>query len=319
VAEHDESYRLLFSSPRMVEDLLRGFVAEPWVDELDFATLAPVETRLVSGRLRRREADLLWRVAWRGEPRRWLYVYLLLEFQSTVDRWMAVRMLGYVALLYQDLIRRGELTEAGELPPVVPVVLYNGRRAWEAAREVADLIAAGPAELAAHRPRLGYLLLDEGRLPAGALAAGGNLAAALFRLEWAPGLEQMREEMVALAARLAGPGDGELRRAFAAWLGQVLLPARLAGAGVPERWEPPEDPTMLQETVNKWVQELLEEGRQEGRREGEAAVLLRLLERRFPCLPKEVHERIEAAGTDQLLRWAERVLAARSLDEVFAG
>lgn len=36
---HDSSYKLLFSHPAMVEDLLTGFVHEDWVAELDFATL----------------------------------------------------------------------------------------------------------------------------------------------------------------------------------------------------------------------------------------------------------------------------------------
>jgi hypothetical protein len=36
---HDESYKLLFSHPQMVEDLLRGFVHEPWVAGLDFKIL----------------------------------------------------------------------------------------------------------------------------------------------------------------------------------------------------------------------------------------------------------------------------------------
>ena len=39
MAAHDSSYRLLFSHPRMVADLLRGFVDEPWVHELDLSTL----------------------------------------------------------------------------------------------------------------------------------------------------------------------------------------------------------------------------------------------------------------------------------------
>ncbi len=42
------------------------------------------------------------------------------------DPFMAVRVLVYTGLLYQDLIRRGALDEAGRLPPVLPVVLYNG-------------------------------------------------------------------------------------------------------------------------------------------------------------------------------------------------
>ena len=54
----------------------------------------------------------LWRVRW-GE--RWLYVYLLLEFQSTVDRLMAVRLLTYVGLLYQDLAAAGKTPMMGLL------------------------------------------------------------------------------------------------------------------------------------------------------------------------------------------------------------
>jgi hypothetical protein len=39
---------------------------------------------------------------------------------------MAVRLMAYVAQLYQDLIQRGELSPDGKLPLVIPIVLYNG-------------------------------------------------------------------------------------------------------------------------------------------------------------------------------------------------
>jgi len=96
MATHDTGYRLLFSHPRMVADLLRGFVREDWVGELDFSTLERVETQNVSDLLDDRRSDLVWRVRWGG---RWLYLYLVLVFQSTNDPWMAVRLLTYVGLL----------------------------------------------------------------------------------------------------------------------------------------------------------------------------------------------------------------------------
>ena len=37
--EHDSSYHLLFSDSRLVEDLLRHFVPESWVAQLDFSTI----------------------------------------------------------------------------------------------------------------------------------------------------------------------------------------------------------------------------------------------------------------------------------------
>jgi hypothetical protein len=39
---HDTGYKLLFSHARVVEDLLRGFVGEDWVEGLDYTTLKDV-------------------------------------------------------------------------------------------------------------------------------------------------------------------------------------------------------------------------------------------------------------------------------------
>src|SRR5262245_3435378 len=155
--EHDASYKLLFSYPRMVEDLLHGFVHEAWVRDLDCTTLERVSDSYISDDLRSRRDDLVWRVR-RGPD--WLYLYLLLEFQSTVDAYMAVRVLVYVGLLYQGLIRAGQVPPSGKLPPVVPIVLYNGRGRWTAPLSVEGMVEPLPRSLAPHSPRLRYVLLD---------------------------------------------------------------------------------------------------------------------------------------------------------------
>ena len=83
MAEQDLGYKRLFAQREMVADLLTGFVREPWVDEVQLDTLERVNGSYVSDDLRAREDDIVWRVRWRGQ---WLYVYLLLEFQASVDR-----------------------------------------------------------------------------------------------------------------------------------------------------------------------------------------------------------------------------------------
>ncbi|HSG38689.1 MAG TPA: Rpn family recombination-promoting nuclease/putative transposase, partial [Thermoanaerobaculia bacterium] len=103
VAHHDNSYKLLFSHPEMMKDLLLGFIHEDWVQHLDFSSLEKFSGGYVSDKLRSRESDVVWRLRWRGKKGRWLYVYVLLELQSTVDPFMAVRMMTYLGLLYQDL------------------------------------------------------------------------------------------------------------------------------------------------------------------------------------------------------------------------
>ena len=66
----------------------------------------------VSRDLQQRHGDLVRRIRFGGE--RWLYLVLLLEFQSGVDRAMAVRMLTYSGLLYQRLVAEGVLRDGGE-------------------------------------------------------------------------------------------------------------------------------------------------------------------------------------------------------------
>src|SRR5262245_42090831 len=61
----------------------------------------------------------------------------------------------------------------------------------------------------------------------------------------------------------------------------------------------------------------IEKGRQEGRQEGEMVMLRRLLTQRFGPLPEEVEQRLHAATVQDLERWADRVLDAQRLDEVF--
>ena len=63
---HDEHYKRLFAFPRMVEDLLRGFVAGDWIDEFDFSTLQKLSAEYVSDEHRTRLGDMVWRVRHRG-------------------------------------------------------------------------------------------------------------------------------------------------------------------------------------------------------------------------------------------------------------
>jgi len=60
-----------------------------------------------------------------------------------------------------------------------------------------------------------------------------------------------------------------------------------------------------------------DEGRVEGRAEGEAMLLSKLLALKFGALDHATTERLRAASTTELERWADRILTATSLDELF--
>ena len=65
-----------------------------------------------------------------------------------------------------------------------------------------------------------------------------------------------------------------------------------------------------------FAERFIQQGMQQGMQQGEAKILIRLLTKRFGELPNETLHQIESADDDTLLQWSERVLTARTLDEV---
>lgn len=110
--------RAFFSDPAMVESLLRDFVPEDFIDDLDFSTLERCSGSYVTDDLRERHDDIIWRISWKKD--KWCYAVLLLEFQRSQDHWMALRILSYTALLLLDLVKTGKVREQDGLPPVFP-------------------------------------------------------------------------------------------------------------------------------------------------------------------------------------------------------
>ena len=279
---HDASYKLLFSHARMVADLLRGFVPADWVEQLDLESLERVSGSYVSADLRDRHNDVVWRLRWGP---RWLYVYLLIEFQSSVDRWMAARISTYVGLLHQDLIKAEQLSPNGLLPPVLPIVLYNGARPWSSPTSLTELLEPPPSGLERFQPTASYLLLQERSYGAEALAKQErNLVAALFQLENSVTPGAVREVVLALKGWLSAPEQASLRDAFVEWIGRVLLPLRLPGAEIPEVRDLTELETMLAERVVEWTEDWKQQGLLQGLQQARAEerqLLLRQAELRF--------------------------------------
>ena len=97
---HNQWYTRHFSDPRIVQELLESFVHEQFVKELDFSSIRKLNTRFVPASGSSRQADLVFEIKTRGQT---AYIYLFLEFQSTVDRFMALRMNRYITEFYEEL------------------------------------------------------------------------------------------------------------------------------------------------------------------------------------------------------------------------
>ena len=260
---HDPIYKTLFDFPDMVRDLLRA-VGPDWFADVDLDTLEKLPADHVGDSGQTRRGDAAWRVRFRNG---WLYLLVVLEFQSTNDTRMALRNLEYTALLYRELDRRKDLGPPGSWPPVLPVVLYNGDTPWTAALEMRDLIADVPAALSPSQPSQRSLLLDERHVAVDDLPSG-NLMRAVTGLEQSRTPGDLVRTARGLIGRLRSPEHEDLSRAFRAWLDQLAERMRPGQAD----WAPGktlEDATMttLAERVAQWPEQWRREGVAEGRRE----------------------------------------------------
>jgi Putative transposase, YhgA-like len=310
--KHDRSYRLLFSQPRMVEDLIRRFVAEPWIEKLDFTTLERVNGSHVAENLQSRDGDVVWRLRVRGDPS--TCVYVLVEFQSEVQRFMALRQSVYVGLFCQQLVKQGELAPGGLLPLVLSIVIYNGKVDWRAPRELAELIQVVDGS-EVYAPRLRYLLIAMEKCKPADLQ-GSNLVALLIRLERSRTRSSLRQIIRDLVAALPGSDEGGLRRAFVVWLQRVLLPAK-GEEDIPELIDLEDFRTMLIERVEEWSREIEARAEKKWLEQGHRELLLRQLEVRFGPIDDRTRARVLAARSASLLKWAERILTAERLADVF--
>lgn len=305
---HDRSYKFLFSNPELVRDLIIGFIPDAWLHSLNYSTLEKVPGHYVSEDFQQREDDIVWRVKVGGE---WLYLYLLLEFQSSVDKYMALRIMVYVGLLYQDLLKRNEVLTDGRLPPVLPIVLYNGDQRWTAASDIAELIPTVPGLVEQFKPKLKYLLIAENAYSDAELSTINNLVAAVFRLEHAANPESISQLINSLNDWLADRAD--LRRMFALWLRATLMRKANYGIVLPELDDLQEIKIMLSQRLEEWALSY----KAECEIKGERLALQRLLSRRFGAMPTEVTERISNAAQPEIELWLDRVLDAKQLADIF--
>ena len=288
----DPIYKRLYAFPEMVADLLRSVLPADALGALNLATLDKVPASYVGDDYRQRHGDTVWRVERAG---RWTYVLVLLEFQSSSDATMALRVLEYTAMLYRELLRR-KMAEPGRLPPVLPIVLYNGESPWGAARNIGELIdEPGPA-LLAYQPSQRYAMVDERHARAD---YAGERTRAVALLEQSRSPADLVRVAGVLADILGGPDANELRRAFADWL--WVLFRRMQAPEEPPAAPPPEltlerVKMTLEERVARWPEQWRQQGIEEGVQEGIARGLAQQRER----LQRQAEARFGARTAERL-------------------
>ncbi len=182
---------------------------------------------------------------------------------------MPIRMLNYVALFYDHLLRTKALKTREPLPLVLPIVLYNGEPRWRQPLSLKALRGELPPEIERHQPELLSVLIDQGKFLAELpQPEAATLSTLLFRMDQAESEGALAEATRAMATLLQQPAYQHLAHSVGIWLKRVLLPPKATDVEwteIDDFWELTD---MLQERARRWPEKWKQEGRLEGRQEG---------------------------------------------------
>jgi hypothetical protein len=309
----------------MVEEVMREFVPAALAADLDFSGARRVNSKFHPDRRSavRRESDVIWELPARTGTGSSLY--LLIEFQSASDRWMAVRTQVYQGLLWQQVIREQELKSGAGLPPVLLLVLYNGEEPWNAPTDVTELIELkSSSALWYWQPQVRYYLLDMRDVAEEALLQSDSLVALLFRLERARPESQLTEVTDEVVDWFRRHEDFlDLKPLFAELAHKVFRNTDIRVPLSEDLLEMMKSNLLtLHETWKaQWFAEAeaiaVVKGKAEGKTEGKAEALESLLISRFGRVPASIRERIHEAALASLDSWFDRALNASDLPSVF--
>lgn len=260
---HDRFFRQTFGRPELAADFLRNYLP-PQVAallDLDPEHLVRGAESYIDSKLRGHQSDLLYRARLRdGSP---AAVFILVEHKSRPDPWVALQLLRYMLQIWQAALQVRQ-----PLFPILPLVVYHGKRLWRVSTNFSGLFR-GPEALRPYWPDFRYDLLDLS--VAGDVeirgAAATQACALLLREIWSPDLAP---KLAGILNRLRQMPDSvaakELLDVLASYV--VTSSDAVTQAEVQAAAEAAldEEGEQVMPTI---AQTLLEQGRAEGRDEGE--------------------------------------------------
>ncbi len=262
---HDKSYKYLLSNPLIFQELMESFVHMDWVKEVDFKKAKKLSSSFVSEQFKKQESDLIYELKFK---RKTIFLYVLIEFQSTVDPFIALRMLKYLLEFYQHLIHNKKLKK---LPPVFPILLYNGNKKWTAKQNIFDLIDTPPelAKIKPYLPHFKYFKIIENEFSDKLLEDMSNIISTIFLLE-KKDHKHLQEFIKSISDKLKSENINAMQT-FLIWLQHYLFKNAAPGTlekGIKKLKSLTEVKSMLATTIEKWETALRSEGWKKGKSEG---------------------------------------------------
>ncbi len=341
---HDKYFRRLMADPQTAALFFQEHLPAKLSSLMSGQTTELVKENFIDEQLSEHQSDLLYRVGLTGGCT--AFVYIFVDHKSNPDYRVTLQLQRYMNRIWDSL---SEQKDWRPLPEIWPVVVYHGTKNWTVPTCFSSLFATRSGREPQNIPDFEYHLVDLSKIEDNVLSKNRRLRAFLtvqkhiLREDF---VEVINDILVEL--KYLEPMDimvilnyvimKHRQKIDRATLDGVLVdiePERKDEimAGVVHDWIEEGLAKGLKQGLEKGLEQGLEKGLEQGLEqglergimkglrlgiiEGEAKLLLKLLERRFGVLPDTEKEKLGKASSKEIELWADRILEASSLDDVF--
>jgi len=331
---YDSAFKKIFSDKNISFQFIKAFVPELSGLDIEMDDLFLEETTFTDPNLSDKEDDILYRLRYRGKE---IYVYILMEHQSSVDYLMPYRILVYMTRIWERYVNnaKDKRKKGFKLPPIIPIVFYDGVRRWTAEiefeKKVDDYV-----EFMKYVPHFYYSLVDVGNIEKWRLKKMNNALSLFLTLD-----ASKKEEVTKVVKEAKGIFDGfpeeekDLVRKYMKTYLKVLTVRH--GTDVMEEeseftGEVDEVLTIfeaklkrnlkrerekgMEEGIEKGIKEGMEKGMEKGRLESTQEDVIDAVEAKFDEVPEDIAKMIkEIKDMDLLKNLLKKAIKAKTLDE----
>lgn len=311
---HDKTFRAALANQQVAREFFAQHLPADIQQAIDVKSLQLCAESYIDAELQEQLTDVLYAVAIKGRPG---YLYLLCEHQSKPDKWMAFRIIKYVLAIMDRHLKQHPKSKG--LPLVYPLVFYNGRQRYRYSTDIKASIAAPKALIERYlfKP---FQLIDANRLEDEALRERywAGLMQFLFKHIYARDILPHVKQCLDLWQRIEQEGGTDYILTLVSYLsscgesqaGRTVLELIAGHVSQPTG-------NRIMTIAERIRQEAYQSGRVEGIAEGEAAMLIKLLKRKFGSIPFHYLQQIQLADEAALSDWGLKLLDAERLQDIF--
>ncbi|MBI5206271.1 MAG: Rpn family recombination-promoting nuclease/putative transposase [Candidatus Firestonebacteria bacterium] len=290
---HDSGYKRLFSHKGFIKQLLMSFIPFEWVKQINYEKIEKLNVSFVRKNYKNKESDVIYKLPYKDKE---IYIYILIEFQSAVDKWMSLRMLSYIIDFYEDLIKQ---EKPDKLPAIFPIMLYNGEEKWTAKEEISKLIKniENADEIRKYVPKFEYYKIIINEFEEEKLERINNAVSGIFLIENAKDDIEIEKRIGQTVNILKQEIDKDIIDGFINWIRRILEEEGVSEEIDKKLESLKEGKTMLTNVIENMRIKYRKEGMQQGMQQGVFATAKNMFKKGFE---EKVIEEVTGLSKEEL-------------------